>query len=263
MDEYSCILLDIKDRMARITLNRPEKRNALSEELMKELLSCLDSISQNRKVAVVIIKAAGKVFSSGHDLKEMVGKNSSYYKSLFDLSTRLMERIQSIPQPVISEVQGIAAAAGCQLAVSCDLSVASENAYFSTPGVKIGLFCTTPMVALTRAIPAKKAMEMLLTGEQIDAREALHYGLVNRVVSPEALEKETQSLAEQVCDTGPGIVALGKEAFYRQFQMPQHQAYGYAKEVMSLNATLPDAKEGIAAFLEKRKPRWSGVDFGE
>ncbi|MFP4180666.1 MAG: enoyl-CoA hydratase [Spirochaetaceae bacterium] len=262
MDEYSCLLLDIKDRIAKITLNRPEKRNALSEELMRELLSCLNSISHNRRVAVVILNAAGKVFSSGHDLNEMVGKNSSYYQSLFDLSTRLMERIQSIPQPVIAEVQGIAAAAGCQLATSCDLSVASENARFSTPGVKIGLFCSTPMVALTRTIPAKKAMEMLLTGEQIDAQEALHYGLVNKVVSPDTLEKETRALAVKICETGPGIVALGKEAFYRQFQMPQSQAYGYAKEVMSLNATLPDAKEGIAAFLEKRKPRWSGVDSG-
>jgi enoyl-CoA hydratase/carnithine racemase len=255
-ETYSHINFSVDNRIAAIELNRPEKRNALSRDLMIELLRCLDAVARSRDISVVILKAAGKVFSSGHDLSEMLGKKADFYQNLFDICTRLMERVQSIPQPVIAQVQGVATAAGCQLAASCDLCIASEDARFATPGVKIGLFCTTPMVALTRAIPAKKAMEMLLTGEFIDAQEALHFGLVNRVVPQERLADETMRLAEKLLEASPGIVAIGKETFYRQLQLSQPQAYAYAKEVMALNATLPDAKEGIAAFLEKRSPSW-------
>ncbi len=255
-EAYSQINFSVDTHIATIELNRPEKRNALSKDLMIELLRCLDSIARNRDISVVILKAAGEVFSSGHDLSEMLGEKADFYQSLFDICTRLMERMQSIPQPVIAQIQGVATAAGCQLAASCDLCVASEDARFATPGVKIGLFCTTPMVALTRAVPAKKAMELLLTGDFIDAQEALRCGLVNRVVPQERLADETMSLARKILEASPGIVAIGKETFYRQLQLSQPQAYAYAKEVMALNATLPDAREGIAAFLEKRSPSW-------
>ena len=253
---FQHIIYTVEDRIAYVTMNRPEKRNALSQELMTELLRCMDRIARNHEVSVVILRGEGPAFSAGHDLSEMVDRKSQFYQTLFDTCTRLMERLQSIPQPIIAEVHGIATAAGCQLAASCDLCVASEDARFATPGVKIGLFCTTPMVALTRALPPKQAMEMLLTGEFMDAQEAEHHGLVNRVVPSDKLEEETISLAQKICEASPGIVAIGKETFYRQLQMPQSQAYAYAKEVMALNATLPDAREGISAFLEKRTPRW-------
>jgi len=254
---YEHISFTSEDHIAYVKLNRPNRRNALSQAMMEELLHCMDAVARMREIQVVILGAEGKVFSAGHDLSEMVDQKSQFYHSLFDTCTRLMERIQSIPQPVIAQVQGVATAAGSQLAVSCDLVVASDEAKFATPGVKIGLFCTTPMVALTRSMPAKKAMEMLLTGDYIDAEEALDYGLINYVVSSQELEEKTRELAEKVCEASPGIVAIGKETFYRQLQMPQSQAYAYAKEVMALNATLPDAREGISAFLEKRAPEWS------
>ncbi len=257
---FELISYTVEDRIAYVTMNRPDKRNALSQKLMTELLRCMDMIARNHEVSVVILRGTGSAFSSGHDLSEMVDRKSQFYQSLFDTCTRLMERLQAIPQPVIAEVHGIATAAGCQLAASCDLCVASEDARFATPGVKIGLFCTNPMVALTRAIPPKKAMEMLLTGEYMDAREAEHHGLVNRVVPSDKLEEETLSLAKKICEASPGIIAIGKETFYRQLQMPQSQAYAYAKEVMALNATLPDAREGISAFLEKRAPQWGTKD---
>jgi enoyl-CoA hydratase/carnithine racemase len=188
----------------------------------------------------------------------MVGREPAFYRQLFDVCCELMETIQSIPQPVIAQVHGIATAAGCQLAATCDLVVASENARFATPGVKIGLFCSTPMVALSRAVGQKKAMEMLLTGEFVSAEEALAEGLVNKVVPAEELEAETRKLAEKAAEASPLVVGVGKQAFYRQLEMPTEQAYAYTKEVMSFNASFTDAQEGICAFLEKRQPKWKG-----
>jgi enoyl-CoA hydratase/carnithine racemase len=252
------VIFDPKAPVAHITMNRPERRNALSLEHMHELIDCFKTIGQNRDIAVVVLRGQGPVFCAGHDLSEMIGRDPAFYRHVFDVCTELMETIQAIPQPVIAQVHGIATAAGCQLAATCDLVVAADDARFATPGVKIGLFCSTPMVALSRAVGQKKAMEMLLTGEPISAPEALAAGLVNRVVPAPQLDDETQALAEQIAASSPLVVGLGKQAFYRQLEMPQHLAYAYAKEVMSLNATMADAQEGMSAFLEKRRPAWSG-----
>jgi enoyl-CoA hydratase/carnithine racemase len=241
-----------------VTLHRPTRRNALSLEMMRELSGCLDSAARDAEVRTVILAAAGKVFSAGHDLTEMTGRTINDYRQLFDVCTELMTRVQSIPQPVIAEVQGLATAAGCQLVASCDLAVASDQAAFATPGVKIGLFCTTPMVALTRAIGRKRAMEMLLTGRAIDARAAAEWGLVNRVVPAEQLRANTLELAEQIAASSSFTAALGKAAFYSQIDLDQPKAYAYAKEVMSMNALAADAQEGITAFLEKRAACWTG-----
>jgi enoyl-CoA hydratase/carnithine racemase len=244
--------------LAVITLNRPERRNALSLELMLELIACLDSVAAAPDVRVVILSAAGKVFSSGHDLGEMTGRSINDYRRIFDVCTQLMTRIQSIPQPVIAQVQGVATAAGCQLAATCDLVVSNSEATFATPGVKIGLFCTTPMVALSRAIGRKRAMEMLLSGRPIDATTAADWGLVNRVVPPAGLASETRKLALQIAEASSFTVALGKQAYYAQIDLDQPKAYAYAKEVMSMNALAADAQEGITAFLEKRPACWKG-----
>jgi enoyl-CoA hydratase/carnithine racemase len=246
----------IDGHLAAITLSRPERRNALSLDLMLELMQCLDGIASKPEVRAVILAAEGKVFSSGHDLSEMTGRNLEDYRRIFDVCTELMTKIQSIPQPVIAEVQGTATAAGCQLVATCDLAVASSSATFATPGVKIGLFCSTPMVALTRAIGRKRAMEMLLTGRSIDATTAAEWGLVNRVVAPEELKVETRKLAGQIAEASAMTVATGKQAFYRQIDLDQAGAYAFTKEVMSQNAIAEDAQEGISAFLEKRKACW-------
>ncbi len=243
---------------AVLTLNRPERRNALSLSLMLEAIVCLDEIGRNRDVRAVILAAAGKVFCSGHDLAEMTGRDINEYRRIFDVCTELMTKIQAIPQPVIAEVQGVATAAGCQLVAACDLAVASDEARFATPGVKIGLFCTTPMVALTRAIGRKRALEMLLSGEFVDAGTAADWGLINRVVPPAALASESRKLADKIATASALVVALGKQAFYTQIDLDQPKAYAYAKEVMSMNALAADAQEGIGAFLGKRAPSWSG-----
>ncbi len=255
---YQHVLLDIEDRLATITMNRPARRNALSLEHMEELIDAFRTVGRRGDVSVAVLRGAGPVFCAGHDLSEMTGRSPEFYRHLFDICTVLMETIQAIPQPVIAQVHGIATAAGCQLAATCDLVVAAEDARFATPGVKIGLFCSTPMVALSRAVPAKRAMEMLLTGDPISAAEARECGLVSRVVPTAELESATLALARQIASASPAVVGLGKQAFYRQLNMPQHQAYAYAKEVMSFNATFADAQEGICAFLEKREPRWGG-----
>jgi enoyl-CoA hydratase/carnithine racemase len=252
------VIFELGEPIATITMNRPERRNALSLEHMQELIDCLRTIGQNRESAVVILRGQGPAFCAGHDLSEMIGRDPAFYRHVFEVCTELMETVQAIPQPVIAQVHGIATAAGCQLAASCDLVVAADDARFATPGVKIGLFCSTPMVALSRAVGQKKAMEMLLTGEPISASEALAAGLVNRIVPPSQLEAETRALAEKIAAASPLVVGLGKQAFYRQLEMPQPQAYAYAKEVMSLNATMADAQEGMSAFLDKRRPTWSG-----
>ena len=242
--------------VATVTLNRPERRNALSLELMQELLRALGSLGGETRV--VILAAAGKVFCSGHDLSEMTGRSIVDYRRIFDVCSELMMKIQTIPQPVIARVHGVATAAGCQLVATCDLAIASDVAQFATPGVKIGLFCTTPMVALTRAIGRKRAMEMLLTGRMIDAPTAADWGLVNRVVPADELDAATHALAAQVAAASTLTVSIGKQAFYSQVDLDQPKAYAYAKEVMSMNALAADAQEGISAFLEKRAPCWTG-----
>jgi enoyl-CoA hydratase/carnithine racemase len=256
--DYENICSTTEGNVGVVTLNRPARRNALSLELMQELIHCLDEIGARRDIRAVIVAASGKVFSSGHDLSEMVGRDINEYRRLFDVCTDLMTKIQSIRQPVIAEVQGTATAAGCQLVATCDLAIASENAAFATPGVKIGLFCTTPMVALSRAVGRKRALEMLFTGEPVDAHTAADWGLVNRVVPASELHAETRKLAARIADASELVVAIGKQAYYTQIDLDQPKAYAYAKEVMSMNSLAADAQEGIAAFLEKRIPCWEG-----
>jgi enoyl-CoA hydratase/carnithine racemase len=255
---YENLTLAFEDNLAVITLNRPQKRNALSLNLMLELIDCLDGTGREAEIRSVILAAAGKVFSAGHDLSEMVGRSVNDYRRLFDVCADLMAKIQAIPQPVIAEVQGIATAAGCQLVAACDLAVASEEAAFATPGVRIGLFCSTPMVAVSRAVGRKRAMEMLLTGELVDARTAADWGLINRVVPAAELKAETRRLAERIAESSSFTVGLGKQAFYAQIDLDQPKAYAYTKEVMTMNSLAADAQEGISAFLEKRAPCWAG-----
>lgn len=255
---FRYLSVEARDEIAIVTMNRPEKRNALSLELMRELTDSLDGIGRNGHARAVILAAAGPVFSSGHDLSEMVGRGVDEYRRIFDMCTELMQKIQSIPQPVIAQVQGTATAAGCQLVATCDLAVASENAQFATPGVKIGLFCTTPMVALSRAVGRKRAMEMLLTGNMVDAYTAADWGLVNHVAPAAELEAETFALARQVAQASSLVVSIGKQAFYSQIDLDQSKAYAYAKEVMTMNAMAQDAQEGISAFLGKRAACWTG-----
>lgn len=255
---FNHLVYSVEGSTAVVTLNRPQRRNALSLELMQELIECLRAIRQSKDVRAVVLAAAGKVFCSGHDLSEMTGRSVAEYRTLFDVCTVLMETVQGIPQPVIAEVQGVATAAGCQLVATCDLAIASEAAAFATPGVKIGLFCTTPMIALTRAVGRKRAMEMLLTGRMVDAATAAEWGLVNRVVPAAELQGEARRLAAQVAEASSFTVGLGKQAFYTQIDLEQPKAYAYAKEVMSMNALATDAQEGISAFLEKRVPCWTG-----
>lgn len=256
--DYRHILRSVEDNLGIVTLNRPQRRNALSLDVMLELIECFESFASNREIRVVILAAEGSVFSSGHDLNEMTGRTVDEYRRIFDVCTELMQKIQSIPQPVIAQIQGMATAAGCQLVATCDLAIASENATFATPGVKIGLFCTTPMVALSRAVGRKRAMEMLLTGRAVDAKTAEEWGLINRAVPAGQLEAATRELAHRIADASSFTVGLGKQAYYAQIDLDQPKAYAYAKEVMSMNALAQDAQEGILAFLEKRAACWSG-----
>lgn len=247
---------DLENGIATVTLNRPERRNALSLDLTLELSECLHRLELNRSVQVIILASEGPVFCSGHDLTELLECNHSDHKRIFCACTRLMERIQSLRQPVIAEVQGLATAAGCQLVATCDLAVASEDASFATPGVRMGLFCSTPMVALSRSIGRKRAMEMLLTGEPITAFTAAEWGLVNRVVPAAGLRSATRSLAERIAEASPVVVGIGKNAFYKQAELDQAHAYTLASQTMSDNAKEPEAQEGMAAFLQKRPARW-------
>ncbi len=255
---YQHLLRSAEGQLGIITLNRPDRRNALSLDLMLELIRCLGEFSTDANVRAIILAASGKAFSSGHDLGEMVGRTVNDYRRIFDVCTELMTKIQSVPQPVIAQVQGIATAAGCQLVATCDLAIASAEAQFATPGVKIGLFCTTPMVALSRAVGRKRAMEMLLTGKLVDAATAAEWGLVNRVAPADQLESETRRLACQIAQASSFTVALGKQAYYAQIDLDQPKAYAYAKEVMTMNSLAHDAQEGISAFLEKRAACWTG-----
>jgi enoyl-CoA hydratase/carnithine racemase len=250
------LLIELQPPLAVLTLNRPERRNALSLSLMRELTAALRTIGQERRARVVILRAVGPAFSAGHDLGELVGRDEAAYAEIFDACVELMATVQRIPQPVIAEVAGIASAAGCQLVATCDLAVAALGARFATPGVKIGLFCSTPMVALSRAIGRKRALQMLLTGQPIDAPTAAEWGLVNQVVPAAELAATTLALAEQIAAASSYTVTIGKQAFYRQIDLPQAEAYDYTRDVMVCNTQAPDAQEGMSAFLEKRQPVW-------
>jgi enoyl-CoA hydratase/carnithine racemase len=242
-----------------VTLDRPERRNALSLELMDELTGVLRTLAERADVRAIVVEGAGAAFSAGHDLSEMVGRDLPFYQRLFDSCTELMETIHRVPQPVIAKVHGIATAAGCQLVAACDLAVAADDARFATPGVKIGLFCSTPMVPLSRAIGRKRALEMLLTGEPIAAPTALEWGLVNRVVPASELDAAVEELVAAISSSSPLTVAIGKEAFYEQLELDEHRAYDLTKSVMAMNSMAADAQEGICAFLEKRPPTWTGT----
>lgn len=258
MKSYEYLLVKSDAPIAIVTMNRPDRRNALSVGLMGEMLDCFRALSLNPELRAIILAANGPAFSAGHDLSELMARQIGDYRHVFDLCTELMTLIQIIPQPVIAEVQGIATAAGCQLVATCDLAIASDKSQFATPGVRIGLFCTTPMVALTRAIGRKRSLEMLLTGTPIDAPTAREYGLVNRVVPAERLRQESYALAERIAEASALTVSIGKQAFYAQIDLDQPKAYAYAREVMILNAIAQDAQEGMGAFLEKRAPSWRG-----
>jgi enoyl-CoA hydratase/carnithine racemase len=250
---YRNILSERAEGLATITMNRPERRNALSYEHIEELIDALGAIAKSDARAV-IVAANGPVFSAGHDYGDMVERDLQGFRKLFARCADMMTLVQSIPQPVIASVQGIATGAGCQLVATCDLAVASEDASFATPGGRGGWFCSTPMVAVSRAIGRKRALEMLFTGEAIDAATAADWGLVNRVVPPDRLREETEQLARAASRGSTASKAAGKQAFYAQIDLDQAHAYTYASEVMSTTAVAPDGREAIASFFEKRKP---------
>ena len=254
MSTWPHLLVDESPPITRITLNRPDQRNALSLELMQSLRSALRA-AEGR---VVVIAGAGPAFSAGHDLAEMVECDTPAAAELFATCTDLMTTLQSIPQPVIARVHGVATAAGCQLVASCDLAVAEDGARFATPGVRIGLFCSTPMVPLSRSIGPKRALQMLLTGDLIDAATAVEWGLVNDAVPVADLDAAVDRLAHRIAEASPMVLALGKRAFYAQSGLPPADAYELAGATMTVNAGTEDAQEGIRAFLEKRSPTWTG-----
>lgn len=248
--------------VARLTMNAPERLNALSDEMLAALQTEFDALRDDRSIRAVVLSGAGKAFCAGHDLKQMTAGRQSedggkaYFQDLFSRCAQMMLTIQSLPQPVIAQVHGIATAAGCQLVATCDLAVAAETTRFGVNGVNIGLFCSTPMVALSRNIPRKQAFEMLTTGDFITAERAAELGLINRAVPEMLLEHEAQSLAEQLAEKLGSAVKIGKEAFYQQLDMPIEQAYAHTGEVMAQNMMHRDTEEGISAFIEKRTPNW-------
>jgi enoyl-CoA hydratase/carnithine racemase len=251
------LLETLEAGVLRLSLNRPAARNALSLALMEALCAALDRAAEDRAVRVVVIAGSGPAFCAGHDLRELRAEpRREVYERVFARCSELMLKIVRLPQPVVAEVHGIATAAGCQLVASCDLAVAAETARFATPGVNIGLFCSTPMVALSRAVGRKPAMEMLLTGDLVDAATAQRLGLVNRVVPAPALREAVDALAGQIAGKSAMTLKIGKEAFYRQAELDLDAAYRYAAEVMTTNMLAQDAAEGIDAFLEKRAPKW-------
>ncbi len=252
----------VEPGVAKLTLNRPEARNALSRGLIRNLHAEIDRLGTDPSVAVIILAANGKVYSSGHDLKEMTAHRTeadggeAFFRETMGACSAMMRAIVACPKPVIAAVEGRATAAGCQLVATCDLAVASEAADFATPGVNIGLFCSTPMVALSRNVSRKRAMEMLLLGEALSASDAMNYGLVNRVVAAGNVMDEAQSMARMIAAKSKATVAIGKAAFYRQAELSLDDAYAYASEVMVKNMMTADAGEGICAFIEKRHPEW-------
>jgi enoyl-CoA hydratase/carnithine racemase len=256
------LLSERADEIALLVLNRPQPRNSLSEALLNALSAALREIKNDRTVRAVVLAANGPAFCAGHDLKELTARRAdadggkAYFRHIMTICSAMMQQIVTLPQPVIACVQGVASAAGCQLVASCDLAVASEAARFATPGVDIGLFCSTPMVALSRNVSRKHAMEMLLTGDMVEAKRAAAIGLVNRVVPAGQERTEAMTLAKQIASKSSYTLKVGKEAFYRQLEMPLAQAYAYASEVMTENMMARDAEEGICAFIEKRDPTW-------
>jgi len=255
----SLLLRQDSDGVATLTMNRPQARNALSLALMGALIQALDGLATDPEIKVVVIAGAGPGFCAGHDLKALrADPRRENYEATFNRCSELMLKITHLPKPVIARVHGIATAAGCQLVATCDLAIAENGARFATPGVNIGLFCSTPMVALSRAVPRKQAMEMLLTGELIPAARALEIGLINRAVPAEELDSAVTSLAAVIAGKSPKVLAIGKEAFYRQADLGLAEAYAYASEVMTRNMMARDAAEGIDAFIEKRHPTWQG-----
>lgn len=254
--DYKEIIFSQTHSIGILTLNTPEKINTLSLQKIQEIADVLEKIASDDSVKVLVLKANGNHFCAGHDLSEMVDQGTKEYKLLFDECTRMMMMLHEIPQPVICEVQGIATAAGCQLAAWCDLVVAADNARFSTPGVKIGLFCTTPMVAITRAIGRKASMEMLLTGRDFPAAEAKELGLINRVVPLDKLDVEAMKLAEEISQASSFALAIGKQGLYAQADMTDAQALHYAKHTIVMNNTSKDAQNGIKAFLTKTSTEW-------
>lgn len=249
-----------RDGVTWLTMNRPAARNALSIAMMEALDSCLVAVSDEPATKVVVIGGAGPAFCAGHDLRELrATPDRAFYETTFAICSRLMQRIVHLPKPVIARVHGVATAAGCQLVATCDLAIAADTARFATPGVNIGLFCSTPMVALSRAVGRKAAMEMLLTGDFVDAARARELGLVNRVVPEHELDSAVESLARQIASKSTLTVAIGKEAFYQQLEMDLAAAYDHASKVMTRNMLARDAAEGIDAFLEKRAPAWTGT----
>ncbi len=253
----SYVLVKNDPPVTRIILNNPRRRNPLGMETMRQVIEALNGVDSDCQA--VVIAAEGPVFSAGHDLKEMIDPAPGFVEELFDVCTEMMLTIHRIPQPVVARVHGPAYAAGCQLVASCDLAVAVDTATFATPGVKIGLFCSTPMVPLSRAVGRKRALEMLLTGDLIDAVTAREWGLVNRVVSPAELDDTLDALLGRITKSSPAVVALGKAAFYQQVEMVEDDAYEHTKAVMVTNAAMNDAQEGMGAFIEKRPPVWSGT----
>ncbi len=262
---HAPLLSDLKEGILRLTLNKPERMNALSEEMMAALSTALGDAAKDPAVRVVVIDAVpGKVFCAGHDLKELTAHRSdpdrgrAYFSDIMGRCSSLMQQIVNLPKPVIAAVAGVATAAGCQLVASCDLAIATDRATFCTPGVNIGLFCSTPMVALSRNVGRKQAMEMLLTGESIDASAAREFGLINRIVPSEYLDTVVMKYASVIASKSPLTLKIGKEAFYKQSEMSLEDAYSYCADVMVENMLVRDAEEGIGAFLEKRAPDWEG-----
>ncbi|MBK1697758.1 enoyl-CoA hydratase [Rhodovibrio salinarum] len=254
------VLREDQGTIARVTLNRPKAYNALSLEMMRALTRTLEAIGQDTTIRCVIVEGAGKGFCAGHDLRELRSRTDrAFYEEVFETCCQLMSTITHLPQPVIAKVHGIATAAGCQLVATCDLAVAEESARFATPGVNIGLFCSTPMVALSRNVPRKRAMEMLLTGELVSAPVAADWGLVNEAVDAEALEERVTAYAEAVASKSPHVLKIGKRAFYEQLDQSLDEAYRHTAQVMTENMLARDAAEGIDAFLEKRTPEWKGA----
>lgn len=249
------IRLDVDDGTATITLARPDKRNALSLDMLQKLIKAFEAVPS--EAGVVVLAAEGKVFSAGHDMGEMIDRPAEYYDELFVTCQRMMEGVHALPQPVIAKVQGVATAAGCQLVASCDLAVASNDARFATPGVSIGLFCSTPMVPVSRAVGHKRAMQMLLTGEAISAETAVDWGLINDAVPAGELDAKVEELAARILEFSAATISTGKRAYWSQADQPESSAYQITTPVMASNAAAPDAQEGMSAFLEKRDPVWT------
>lgn len=254
--EYEHIVVKADGPITTLQLANPERRNALSLEMMTEVIEALRGLDSSARV--VVLAATGPAFSAGHDMCEMIDREPAFYDDLFAICTDMMEMIHDIPQPVIAKVQGIATAAGCQLVASCDLAVAAEDAWFATPGVKIGLFCSTPLVPVSRAVGRKRAMHMLLTGDPISAETALDWGLVNQVVPADKLDEAVIEVAGKILQFSADTIGVGKAAFYAQADIHEHDAYGVTQPIMAGNAASADAQEGMSAFIEKRDPHWAG-----